>query len=164
MAIKSNTDSVVYTVEHALAALIEGVQQVTGLFSGEDTLSVFCSTDEDFGEKLKASLNGSLGQCIFVRYGGRNSLEFGPHGLVVENGHVQIDVSSSLLLAGDKPESAISLAEAVDAAVSGTALSEPFTHKPCLVNTHSYAYDEYNGRYTAAITVNVQFVLGRRDV
>lgn len=160
-AAEKNTQNVVSVVERAFARAILGAPQLSGIFSAAG-VPVYCSTDEGFAQKLAQDIDGSLGQTVRIAYAGREGIQFVGGGKILESARVNITVSSALLLADGKPESAISLADAIDSILTGAAFDFPFTSQPVVIDASQYGLDESNQRYSATLIAKCQFVL-RKD-
>lgn len=160
MAKSPNT---IAAIEQAVAWLISGNEKVSGLFNGE-AVPVYCASDEDFSQKLQADITGALGQTVRVIYAGRDNVKFQQKGVLIENGRINVVVSSSLLMAGAKPESAISLADAIDEALTGTVFEYPFTQMPVIVSSSNYELNEEKMRYEATLSLKVQFFIKRGNI
>lgn len=155
------TPNTIAQLERTIAWTIRGDPAVSGIFNGAD-VPVYCATDEDFGEKLQSDIQGALGQTIRVAYAGRENIRFQQPGVLIENGRINVTITSPVLMANDRPESAISLADAVDAALTGTVFTEPFTSMPVIVASSNYELNEAQMRFEATLSLRIQFFLTRR--
>lgn len=161
MADKS--ENTITNIEQSIAWLIAGNERVSGIFNGAQ-VPVYCTSDEDFAQKLNADIQGGLGQTIRVAYSGREKVQFQQPGVLIETGRVNVIVSSSLMMANSKPESAIAIADAIDEILTGTVFDYPFTPMPLIVNSSNYELNEERMRYEATLSVRVQFFIKHKNI
>lgn len=110
------------TISHACTVLAEAIREipeVSGLFSGTNVY-VYAETDEDFAQKLEATISQNTGIVVFVRSDGWSEACFHGDSICVL-ARFTVRIISSLLLNGEFASSTTDLAARIAKHARGVA-------------------------------------------
>ena len=150
---KENQNSIAYACD-VLAEVIKSTPEISGLFGGE-SLCVYSETDENFEEKLEATLQSNLGAAVFVRNSGWTQATM--HGdAVVVSASFSVRVVASILLNSEDSRSLTDLVCAITKAASRSLGDERFL-SPFVPSSMSVF--ESSGSITRELTFTASLVL-----
>lgn len=111
--------------ELAFADEIRGLPDVAGLF-GDVEIGVLAVSQEDFGEKLNALLESSLGAGIVVSCTGTRGEVWRNAEGMSDVALFRVEIKTALLMASGYRQSASDIAHSIVCALDGIVFAEPF--------------------------------------